>query len=119
MNGMVLIAAYMVFCVAGPVVFLGLTRAAPSRHRVAMGSASVAGLMLAAWWLKAQGGGDVVMLAWLACMWLGWVATIATGVQAVRLRLGLPGVKKWSAALGAVATVIPWFGLSLAVGAAG
>lgn len=116
---MALIAAYIVFFGAGPLIFLGLTRAEPSRHRVAIGSLSVIGLMLAAWMLRAQATSDPVVLAWLACLWLGWVVTMATGVQAVRLWLGLPGVRKWSAAVGAVATVIPWFGLSLAVGAAG
>ncbi|WP_137701227.1 hypothetical protein [Marimonas lutisalis] len=113
---MALFLAYVTVFIAGPAVFLGLTRAAPSRHRVMMGAASVAGLMAAAWILKGVQQVDVIILAWLTCAWLGWVVTIATVVQAVRLRMGLTGVRKWSAALGAAATAAPWFGLSLALG---
>ncbi len=112
---MALILAYLVFFAVGPLIFLGLTRARPSRGRVFIGVVSVAGLMVAAWGLRDVAEGPVAVLGWLACLWLGWVVTIATAVQAVRLRL--PAIRKWSAALGAVATVAPWFGLSLAMGA--
>lgn len=114
---MALILAYLVIFVAGPVFFLVLTRAYPSRGRVFIGVISVAGLMMAAWGLRDVARGPVSVLGAVACLWLGWVVTIATTVQAVRLRMQLPMVRKWSAALGAVATAAPWFGLSLAMGA--
>ncbi|RAI54418.1 hypothetical protein DOO74_09335 [Rhodobacteraceae bacterium AsT-22] len=116
MMTMALIMTYLVSFAAGPLIFLGLVRARPSRGRVLIGAVSVVGLMVMAWVLRGMAQGPVLALAWLACLWLGWVVMIATAVQAARLRMQLPNIRKWSAAAGAVATGAPWFGLSLAMG---
>ncbi len=108
---MALVIAYL-FCVGlGPVIFLGLIRPAPGARRFAMGCASAVMLMGTAWLMQALGA----TLGWLACLWLGWLVTLAMVVQAVTLRHGRGRPRKWSAALGAAASVAPWLGLSLAL----
>jgi hypothetical protein len=117
---MTLVIAYFVFVLLGPVVFLALIRPTPTVPRFAIGCASVGMLMGAAWILRQGGQGSVLLtIGWLACVWLGWIVTIAMVVQALALKRGFGPQRKWSAALGAVATVLPWFGLSLAISAAG
>ncbi|KPP83466.1 MAG: Protein of unknown function (DUF754) [Rhodobacteraceae bacterium HLUCCO07] len=113
---MAFILAYLVIFAAGPVIFLGLTQTHPSRGRVFIGVAAVAGLLVAAWVLRDVAQGPLSVIGGVVCLWLGWVMTIATAVQALRLRMRLPMMRKWSAALGGVATAAPWFGLSLAIG---
>ena len=117
---MTLVIAYIVFVLLGPVIFLGLIRPAPSERRFAIGCASAVMLMGAAWLMRQTGPGTaMVTLGWLACAWLGWIVTIAMVVQALALRRGFGRQRKWSAAMGAAVTVVPWFGLSLAMSAAG
>lgn len=113
---MALILAYLVSFAAGPLIFLSLVRARPSRGRVLIEVFSVVGLMGTTWVLRDMAQGPVLTLGWLACLWLGWVVMIASTVQAVRLRMQLPNIRKWGAAMGAVATGAPWLGLSLAMG---
>lgn len=123
---MMLGVAYVVFVVVGPVIFLGLIRPVPTRRRFALGVCAASGFVIAAWLLQgagasdaAAGGGALVQLARLGCIWLGWIVTIAMVVQALALRRASGRQRKWNAALGAAATVVPWFGLTLAISAAG
>ena len=117
---MSLVIAYVVFVLVGPVVFVGLIRPAPTRARFAIGAVSALGLMGAAFAMRVWGqGAPVAAMGWLACLWLGWIVTIAVAVQAWALARGMGRQRKWSAAIGAAATVLPWFGLSLAMTAAG
>ncbi|MDQ2090479.1 hypothetical protein [Marimonas arenosa] len=111
---MELLIAYIVFILVGPVIFLGLIRPAPTRSRFAMGVASATGLLVAAYAMRVWGpDGAAVAVVWLACLWLGWITTIATAVQAWALVRGFGRQRKWSAAMGAAAVTLPWFGLSL------
>ena len=111
-----LVLAYVVFVGLGPLIFLGLIRPAPSAGRFLMGAASAVMLMAAAWAMRRVGGADpVAAMGGLAAMWLGWIVTIAMLVQVATLRFGRGWPRRWSAALGAAATVAPWFGLSWAV----
>lgn len=117
---MALVIAYIVFVLVGPVIFLGLIRPRPTRQWFAMGSGSAVMLIGGAWAMRAFGQGvPVAAIGWLAAMWLGWIVTIATVVQAAAMTRAFGIKRKWSAALGAAATVLPWFGLSLAMTAAG
>ncbi len=117
---MTLLIAYIVFVLVGPVIFLGLIRPKPSERRFAIGCASAVTLMCAALLMRPAGqGADLATIGWLICAWLCWIVTIAMVVQALTLRGGFGWQRKWNAALGAAATIVPWFGLSLAITAAG
>ncbi|UYV37511.1 hypothetical protein N4R57_21730 [Rhodobacteraceae bacterium D3-12] len=111
--------AYVVFVLIGPVIFLALIRPMPTRRRFALGVGSALMLVIAAWVLQGSEAGMAVQFARLGCIWLGWIVTIAMVVQALALRRGGGRQRKWNAALGAAATVMPWFGLTLAISAAG
>ena len=89
---MSLAIAYVVFVLVGPVVFVGLIRPAPTRARFAMGAVSALGLMGAAFAMRVWGqGAPVAAMGWLACLWLGWIVTIAVAVQAWALARGMAG----------------------------
>jgi hypothetical protein len=113
---MQLAGAYILFILVGPAIFVALIQAPPTRQRFVMGAASALGLMGAAFVLRGLGTGTGPdTLGWTACLWLGWIVTIATAVQAWALVRGMGRQRKWSAAMGAAAVTLPWFGLSLAV----
>lgn len=116
---MPLVIAFFVLVVLGPLIFLALIRPRPTVWRFAIGCASAVMLMCAAWLLRKTGQDMIAVAGWLACVWLGWIVTIAMVVQALALKHGFGRQRKWSAAMGAVATIVPWFGLSLALTAAG
>jgi len=44
-------------------------------------------------------------------LWLAWIAVLALCVLAVRARVRSPLIVKWTGAIGAMATTLPWFGL--------
>lgn len=112
---MTLLTAYLVIFAAGPLVFMGLVRHRPGRDRFAMNSAAAIGFLVVGMLLWQQPG-QAAHVGALLCLWLGWVVMAAVAVQAVWLREQAGAVRRATAALGAAATVIPWFGLSLAVG---
>ncbi|PIE14059.1 MAG: hypothetical protein CSA70_02570 [Rhodobacterales bacterium] len=104
-------ATFSVVFIGGPLLMLALVKPAPSFARFAVGCSTVAVLVLAALLLMRQG----LSLGALVAMWLGWVTMVAMCVQAVRLRFSIPDAVRWSTAIGAMATVIPWFGLATAL----
>ena len=113
-----LVIAYVVFVLVGPVILVALIRHRPTPQRFVMGVVSAVALILSAHVMRAQAGHvPVAAIGWLGAMWLGWIVTLAMVVQAVTLRLGQGKPRKWGATLGAAATVLPWFGLSLAMSA--
>ena len=112
---MALVIAYIVFVLAGPLIFIALIRPRPTHGRFVQDAASVVMLVAAAFVMRHLGHGPVAAIGWLVAMWLGWIVTIAMVVQAIALRRGMGRQRKWSAAFGATATVLPWFGLSLAI----
>ena len=117
---MALVIAYMFFILVGPVIFIGLIQPTPTTGRFAIGAASAVMLVGAAFAMRQMAGTvPVAAIGWLAAMWLGWIVTIAMVVQAIALRRGFGRKRKWSAALGAAATMLPWFGLSLSISATG
>ena len=86
---MILVIAYIVLVLLGPVIFLALIRPAPTGRRFAIGCGSAVMLMAAAFAMR-QAGQDnaVVTIGWLACAWMGWIVTIAIVVQALALKRG-------------------------------
>lgn len=110
---MILVAAYLAIFAAGPLVFFALARPKPSLDRFMLHSATSVGFMVAGSLLWQQTGQAAMALA-LLCLWLGWVVMAVAAVQAVCFLHGKRGkIWRWSATLGATATVVPWFGLSL------
>jgi hypothetical protein len=116
---MMMVIAYLVFMGLGPLLFIGLIRPLPTLRRFLMGVASALMLIVGAWSMHRFGQGGVAEAGWLLCLWLGWLVTLAMVVQAVTLGRGHGRPRVWSAALGASASVLPWFGLSIAVVTAG
>ena len=104
--------AYVTVFVGGPVVMLLLIYPAPTWRRFVIGCLAVMALIGAAV-LAARTPGELGLLA-LGAMWLAWVVMVAMCVQAVRLRNKGASARRWSATVGAMATAIPWLGLSLA-----
>ncbi|WP_322867163.1 hypothetical protein U5922_013840 [Aquicoccus sp. G2-2] len=116
---MMMVIAYLVFVGLGPLLFTGLIRPLPTVRRFTMGVASALMMIVGAWLMHRYGQGAAGDVGWLLCLWFGWLVTLAMMVQAVTLCRGRGRPRVWSAALGAAASVLPWFGLSLAVSAAG
>lgn len=113
---MAITGAYILFVLVGPMVLFALIQAPPSRQRFVMGAVSAAALMAAAFAMRGLGQPTQgTAIGCMVCLWLGWVMTIATAVQAWALVRGMGRQRKWSAAMGAAAATLPWFGLSLAM----
>ncbi len=49
-----------------------------------------------------------------AALWAAWIAVIALVVQALRRADPRLSMQRWTGALGAAGTTVPWFGLALA-----
>ena len=47
-------------------------------------------------------------------LWGSWVLSMAVMGHVMRLVIGTPGAKRWTAAVAAVGATIPWFGILLA-----
>jgi len=111
---MTMLFLFAVVFLAGPLVFWALARRAPSRGNV-IGLWSIAaaavGLAFAVRGLGLWAYGVPPELLALVALWLAWIAVLALCVLAVRARVGSPLVVRWTGAVGAMATTLPWFGL--------
>ena len=47
-------------------------------------------------------------------LWGSWVLSMAVMGHVMRLVIGTPGAKRWTAAVAAMGATIPWFGILLA-----
>ncbi len=47
-------------------------------------------------------------------LWASWVLSMAIMGHVMRLVIGTPGAKRWTAAVAAMGATIPWFGILLA-----
>lgn len=112
---MTLLFAYAVMFIIGPILMLVLVRAQSGRKSHLLAGTVVVALIGGA--VAGQNGG--FELVSLAMMWLAWVVLIAMCVLAVQSRYISNDIRKWSAAIGAMATVIPGLGLTLAIMMAG
>jgi len=111
---MTLFLMFAVVFLAGPLVFWGLARRAPSRGNV-IGlwgiAAATIGLAFTVRGLGLWAYGVPPELLALVALWLAWIAVLALCVLAVRARVRSPLIVRWTGAIGAMATTLPWFGL--------
>lgn len=111
---MTLLAMFVVVFLAGPFVFWILARRAPSRANVTGLWVIAAVALLLAFAVRWSGfwayGVPPEVLA-LVGLWLAWIAVLALCVLAVRARVQSPLIVRWTGAVGAMATTLPWFGL--------
>jgi len=107
---------YLVSFAAGPVIFWILARQRPAKGYFTLLCVIAVALMVAANVVPRLAAieGDTSAypaLTKVMLLWLGWIVVIALCVLALRERLPEGPALRWSFALGAMATTLPWFGL--------
>jgi len=112
-------ALFVIVFIGGPLAFRALTRGGPSPEafrRLALFTALVAatGLTLRYGFADLWGHNLLVTGGGLAFIWGGWIGVLAYGTQALRRRDQGGRMRRWTAALGAMGTTVPWFGLASA-----
>ena len=60
------------------------------------------------------GAAPVPILASLVMMWIAWILVLVLVIRAVRQSFPSRRARRWSRALGAMPTTIPWFGFATA-----
>lgn len=111
--------AFLIVFVLGPWTFVRLTKPAPSpRAMRALLGIVLAALLLALglrFALTSQWSESVWLpVAIAAALWVAWIGVIALVVQALRRADSRPAMRRWSSAIGAISTTVPWFGIVLA-----
>ncbi len=107
---------YLVSFVVGPAIFWVLARQRPSRGYFTLLCVIALALMVAANVVPKLAAieGDTSAypaLTKVLLLWLGWIVVVALCALALRERLPEGTAHRWSFALGAMATTLPWFGL--------
>lgn len=116
---MTLIVTFFVVFVVGPLLFWKLARRRPSRRRIALLMASALLLVLAAfgtgqWLVPMLAPNPYPGLAAICAIWLAWILVLAYCALALQYRLTSKFARRTIIAVGAMATTLPWFGLSAA-----
>lgn len=111
---MTMVLLFAVVFLLGPLVFWALARRTPSRGNViglwGIAAASI-GLAFAVRTLDLWAYGVPPELLALVALWLAWIAVLALCVLAVRARVRSRLSVRWTGAIAAMATTLPWFGL--------
>ena len=112
---MVLILFTMAF-VIGPAIFLVLARYDGRLWPLAL---SASFLVLGSLMLRTDinltlSAAPVPILASLVMMWIAWILVLVLVIRAVRQSFPSRRARRWSRALGAMPTTIPWFGFATA-----
>lgn len=116
---MILFATFLIVFILGPLTFRRLTRPAPSPRAMRAVLIWVLAALLTALALRFGIANEWGSTQWLtgtvaAALWLAWIGVIALVVLALRRADPRLSMQRWSAALGAAGTTVPWFGLALA-----
>lgn len=113
---MILTALFVVFFVAGPLAFRGLTRGRVQQRSLGVGTAVCAGAGLALRYGFAELWGRNVALTVLsiALIWFAWIGVLAYGARKLRQVDGGLCMRRWTGVIGAAGTTMPWFGLASA-----
>jgi|TARA_R110002049_G_scaffold117332_3_gene270613 hypothetical protein len=116
---MTLTVVFLIIFLVGPMIFQRLTAPKPGIRALRLLAVFCVVCFAAAVMLRylgsARWGGSPLFIGvWIALVWGAWIAAIALVVQA--LRRADPGLKmqRWTSAVGAVGTTVPWFGLVFA-----
>lgn len=116
---MTLAVTFLIVFLVGPWAFRRLTQPVPSprvMRAVALLALSAFLMALALRIGFASHWGDSLWLSVAVTMalWAAWIAVIALVVQALRRADPRLSMQRWTGALGAAGTTVPWFGLALA-----
>ena len=116
---MILAGAFLVFFVAGPLIFRGLTQRDPSRRQLRVISLVTLALSLGSlavrYGFAPQWGDNLILtIAGILLVWLAWIGMLAFGTQMLRRLDRGPRMRRWTGLLGAMGTTAPWFGLAFA-----
>ena len=116
---MALIGMFILFFLLGPLMFRSLVgRQASNRwlRALAVGMSLACALALAIrYGLPHPLREDPVMVSTaLLLLWLTWIASLVLGTHLLRRVDPSPHMKRWSRALGMLATTVPWFGFAAA-----
>ncbi|NUH65287.1 hypothetical protein HTT03_08300 [Sulfitobacter sp. S0837] len=110
---------FLIVFLVGPWAFRRLTQAVPSPRVMRAVPLLALSAFLMALALRigfASHWGDSLWLSAAVTMalWAAWIAVIALVVQALRRADPRLSMQRWTGALGAAGTTVPWFGLALA-----
>jgi len=116
---MMLAAAFLVFFVAGPLVFREVTRPDPSQTQLRVIASVTAVLALGGlavrYGFAPQWGNDLILTcAGILLIWLAWIGVLAFGTQALRRADNGLRMRRLTGVVGALGTTVPWFGLASA-----
>lgn len=106
-----LVLIYILVFLVGPALAVWLLKRDADISAVRSLGLAVVGLVVLA--LGSQFLG-LPALVTTAGFWLAWVVSMALMAQVLRLMLDDPGAKRWTAAMAAVGTTVPWFGILIA-----
>lgn len=111
-----LLALFFLAFVVGPALFFKLLR-----HNGQMWPLALAAVLLAGLGFLLRKGSALPLGSDMAragesilLLWLAWVLLMVLVVRAVRRIYTTPAARRWSRALGAMGTTLPWFGLAAA-----
>lgn len=105
------IIAFGVVFICGPMLVLWLVRPNASVtvvRRLGLGTVLLVILAMAAQFANVPG------MVVAGIFWLAWAVSMALMAQVLRLVVEAASAKRWTAALAAVGSTIPWFGILLA-----
>ena len=116
---MTLALTFLIVILVGPWAVRRLTQSAPTPRAMRAVALMVGAAFLVALVLRygfQDHWGDNLWLIGLvtAALWAAWIGVIALVVQALRRADPRHSMQRWSGALGAAGTTVPWFGLVLA-----
>ena len=105
------VLTYAVIFIGGPLIALSLMRAPAEVRAVRRLGVAIAALVVAAVVFQAARADG-----WIAAgmLWAAWVVSMALMGQVLRLIIGRPDARRWTAAVAAVGTTVPWFGILIA-----
>lgn len=110
---------FLLCFVAGPLIFGGITRNAPSRSQLRSIAWLAIGLSIAAmsirYGLAPQWGNNLILtICGILLIWLAWIGVLAFGAQSLRRKDRSPRMRRVARVMGALGTTAPWFGLASA-----
>jgi hypothetical protein len=96
--------------ILGPLICVGLLKLRSSVPVLLMLALEVVAVMALALYLR-----DRMPIPSLVFLWLGWVTAVAMLAHAFRRKLPGAEARRWITVIAALATTLPWFGLSVAL----
>lgn len=114
-----LIVLFIVVFVIGPVLFRSGLNHADTVNKARFLMLMPAAFGLAGWGAKWLAGASWGREMWatlpgITLVWLGWIGLLIYGAARVQAMMPTPTGRRWTRALGAMGTTVPWFGFASA-----